>query len=168
MVLQQHGNSVDSAQACHCDHHRLPPSRSHNLPTVAGAASVRGVDAHSCGGVVCVDDSAVLVSHVQVTSFLGESAHAVARTVIPILTLSTLWLCALNPDFRWYAPKQSGTLAAAAAAAASELRRANPQQYPPASHSWFRIAGRQLAKPLLCAVCFDHMVSTDDDSAVGG
>ena len=58
---------------------------------------------------------------------------------------------------RWYTAKRGGTLVAAAAAAASELRRAHPKQYPPASHSWHRIAGRQLVKPLLCAVCFEHI-----------
>lgn len=58
---------------------------------------------------------------------------------------------------RWYTAKRGGTLVAAAAAAANELRRAHPKQYPPASHSWHRIAGRQLVKPLLCAVCFEHI-----------
>jgi len=54
---------------------------------------------------------------------------------------------------------------AAAAAAAAELRRANPQQYPPASHSWHRVSGRQLAKPLLCAVCFER-IQPDGDGKV--
>lgn len=84
-----------------------------------------------------------------------------------LAALSTLvTIMYLSRVYRWYLPKQSSTLAAAAAAAAVELRRANPQQYPPASHSWQRIAGRQLAKPLLCAVCFDHLVSANDDSAM--
>lgn len=56
---------------------------------------------------------------------------------------------------------------AAAGAAAGELRRAHPKQYPPASHSWHRISGRQLVKPLMCAVCFDH-IQPDDGGKVGG
>lgn len=67
---------------------------------------------------------------------------------------------------RWYTAKRGGTLVAAAAAAAADLRRAHPKQHPAASHSWHRITGRQLAKPLVCAVCFEHIQPDGNDVKV--
>ena len=55
---------------------------------------------------------------------------------------------------------------AVAAAAAADLRRSNPKQYPPAPHTWNRVAGRQLVRPLLCAVCFKRIQPDGDGKVV--
>jgi hypothetical protein len=44
----------------------------------------------------------------------------------------------------------------AAAQAAAELRRAQPQPFPPTPHSWYALrpqGGEELSVPVLCATC---------------
>ena len=57
-------------------------------------------------------------------------------------------------------------MAAIATAAAAELRKENPELYPPAPHCWYRLAGDQLRKPMLCVVCQDRLQPEADAKVV--
>ena len=46
---------------------------------------------------------------------------------------------------------------AAATAAAADLRKRQPEHFPPAAHSWFRLGNEELGAPLLCGVCHDRL-----------
>lgn len=55
-------------------------------------------------------------------------------------------------------------MAAIATVAAAELRKVNPELYPPAPHCWYRLSGDQLRAPMLCVVCQDRLQPEHDVS----
>ncbi|KAK9817740.1 hypothetical protein WJX72_001471 [[Myrmecia] bisecta] len=67
---------------------------------------------------------------------------------------------------RWHSVRRGITNAAIAGAAIAELRRSNPDLYPPAPHAWYRLPLHQLTAPQLCAVCYQHIQMDGDTKRV--
>ena len=70
--------------------------------------------------------------------------------------------CQVQMMCRRWLSRRGSTMAAIATAAAAELRKANPNLYPPAPHCWYRLAGDQLHAPMLCVVCQNRFQPEQD------